>query len=232
VAADIARNAPPRTERNPTLASTEAHRSTAEKKSLHAAEQDTEEGRRRRQQWREQIAGIAPERLIFLDESGITTQMTRLYGRAFRGERVREGTPAGRWKTLTLLSAIGIGGLIATMSVEAPTDGEVFLAYLEQVLCPRLMPGHIVVMDNLAAHKVVGVRKLIEGRHAQLLYLPPYSPDFNPIEKAWAKLKQHLRKLKARTVEQLQPAIANALPTITPANAQAWFRHCGYPLQE
>jgi len=158
--------------------------------------------------------------------------MTRLYGRAFRGERVREGTPAGRWKTLTLLSAIGIGGLIATMTVDAPTDGEVFLAYLEQVLCPQLRPGHIVVMDNLAAHKVAGVRRLIEGRQAQLLYLPPYSPDFNPIEKAWAKLKQYLRQLKARTVEQLQPAIAKALPTITSANAQAWFRHCGYPSQQ
>jgi transposase len=158
--------------------------------------------------------------------------MTRLYGRAFGGGRVREGTPAGRWKTLTLLSALGADGLVATMIVEASTDREVFLAYLEQVLCPRLRPGQIVVMDNLAAHKVAGVRKSIEACGAELLYLPPYSPDFNPIEKVWAKLKQHLRKLKARTVEQLYPAITDALSTITPANARAWFRHSGYNLQE
>lgn len=156
--------------------------------------------------------------------------MTRLYGRAFGGERVREGTPAGRWKTLTLLSAIGTGGLVATMTVEAPTDTEVFLAYLEQVLCPRLLPGQIVIMDNLAAHKVAGVRTSIEACSAELLYLPPYSPDFNPIEKAWAKIEQDLRKLKARTVEQLQPALAEALSTITPSNARAWFRHSGYAL--
>jgi transposase len=174
---------------------------------------------------------MAPEKLIFLDESGVTTEMTRAYGRARRGERVREGTPAGHWKTVTILSAISIAGLVATMVIEAPTDGEVFLCYLEQVLSPQLAPGHIVVMDNLSAHKVQGVRELIEARGAKLLYLPPYSPDFNPIEKAWSKLKQHLRRLKARTVEQLQQSLAQALPTITPGNAQAWFRHCGYPLQ-
>ena len=174
---------------------------------------------------------MASEKLIFLDESGVTTEMTRAYGRARRGERVREGTPAGHWKTLTILSAISTAGLVATMVIEAPTDGEVFLGYLEQVLSPQLAPGHIVVMDNLSAHRVHGVREMIEACGAKLLYLPPYSPDFNPIEKAWSKLKQHLRRLKARTVEQLQQSLAQALPTITPANAQAWFRHCGYALQ-
>ena len=173
---------------------------------------------------------MASEKLIFLEESGVT-EMTRAYGRARRGERVREGTPAGHWKTLTILSAISTAGLVATMVIEAPTDGEVFLGYLEQVLSPQLAPGHIVVMDNLSAHKVQGVREMIEARGARLLYLPPYSPDFNPIEKAWSKLKQHLRRLKVRTVEQLQQSLAQALPTITPANAQAWFRHCGYALQ-
>lgn len=158
--------------------------------------------------------------------------MTRAYGRARRGERVREGTPAGHWKTLSILSAIGTAGVVATMLVEAPTDGEVFLSYLEQVLGPKLLPGQTVVMDNLAAHKVAGVREAIEARGAKLLYLPPYSPDFNPIEKAWSKLKQYLRRVKARTVEQLQQAIALALPTITPGNAQAWFRHAGYALQQ
>lgn len=145
---------------------------------------------------------------------------------------MREGTPAGHWKTLSILSAIGTAGVVATMLVEAPTDGEVFLSYLEQVLGPKLLPGQTVVMDNLAAHKVAGVREAIEARGAKLLYLPPYSPDFNPIEKAWSKLKQYLRRVKARTVEQLQQAIALALPTITPGNAQAWFRHAGYALQQ
>jgi DDE superfamily endonuclease len=116
--------------------------------------------------------------LLFLDESGVTTNMTRHYGRAPRGERVQEGTPGGHWRTLTVLGALTLQGLRAPMTIESPTDGDVFLAYLEQVLCPQLQPGQVVIMDNLAAHKVAGVRSLIEARGAQLLYLPPYSPDF------------------------------------------------------
>ncbi len=116
------------------------------------------------------------------------------------------------------------------MTVEAPTDREVFLAYLEQVLCPQLQAGQVVVMDNLSSHKVAGVRELIEAAGAELLYLPPYSPDFNPIEKCWAKLKQHLRSLKARSLDSLQQAITDAIPTISKDNARAWFRYCGYAL--
>lgn len=130
-------------------------------------------------------------------------------------------TPAGRWRTLTVLGTMSSQGLIAIMTVEAPTDREVFLAYLEQVLCPRLQPGQIVAMDNLSSHKVAGMRELIEAAGAELLYLPPYSPDFNPIEKCWAKLKQHLRALKARTLDSLQQAIADAIPTISNDNAAA-----------
>lgn len=129
---------------------------------------------------------------------------------------------------MTLLGAMSVDGLVATMTVEAPTDGEVFLAYLEQVLCPRLKPGDVVVMDNLSSHKVAGVRELIEAAGADMLYLPPYSPDFNPIEQCWSKLKQALRSAKARSVHALQQAVAEAIPTISPNNAQAWFRHCGY----
>lgn len=128
---------------------------------------------------------------------------------------------------MTLLGAMSVDGLVATMTVEAPTDGEVFLAYLEQVLCPRLKPGDVVVMDNLSSHKVAGVRELIEAAGADMLYLPPYSPDFNPIEQCWSKLKQALRSAKARSVHALQQAVAEAIPTISPNNAQAWFRHCG-----
>lgn len=167
---------------------------------------------------------------MFVDESGATTEMTRRYGRAARGDRVREATPAGHWSTLTLLGAMNREGLLASMTVESPTDGDVMSAYLEQVLCPRLEPGQVVVMDNLSAHKVPRVRELIEATGAQLLYLPPYSPDFNPIEQCWSKVKQRLRDLKARTVDSLQQAISEAIVTITPSDASAWFRHCGYDL--
>jgi len=169
---------------------------------------------------------------VFLDESGVTTEMTRRYGRASQGERVREGTPAGHWHTLTLLGAITLDGLLATMSIESPTDGDIFLAYLEQVLGPRLRPGQVVVMDNLAAHKHPGVRPLIEQAGAQLLYLPPYSPDFNPIEQCWSKIKECLRAAKTRAVELLEQALTEAISTVTPHNAIAWFRHCGYRLPD
>jgi len=156
--------------------------------------------------------------------------MTRRYGRALHGARVDEGVPAGRWRTLTVLGAVAISGWVAVMSVEAATDGDVFLAYLEHVLCPQLKPGQLVVMDNLGAHKVDGDRQLIEQTGAFLCYLPPYSPDFNPIEKCWAQMKQKLRALKARSVITLQPALREALATLTPQNAANYFRHCGYPL--
>ena len=154
--------------------------------------------------------------------------MSRAYGRAPMGQRVREAIPAGHWRTLTLLGALTVSGLLATMTIEAATDAEVFLAYVEQVLCPRLRAGHVVVMDNLAAHKVAGVREKIEATGARLIYLPPYSPDFNPIEPCWGKIKQFLRGLKARTLEILEQGVTQALDTITPDNALAWFEHCGY----
>ena len=157
--------------------------------------------------------------------------MTRNYGRAPRGQRVNEATPQGRWEVLTMLAALTVRGLEAPMTIAAPTDGDIFLAYLEQVLCPRLRPGQVVIMDNLSAHKVAGVREQIEATGARLIYLPPYSPDFNPIEQAWSKVKQILRSLKARTAEALEAAVAEALAAITAANAIAWFSHCGYSLQ-
>lgn len=171
------------------------------------------------------------ERLVFLDESGATTQMTRHYGRAPRGQRVREATPQSHWQTLTLFAALTTRGLEAPMTIAEPTDGDIFLAYVEQVLCPRLRPGQVVILDNLSAHKVAGVRERIEAAGAQLLYLPPYSPDLNPIEQAWSKVKQILRSLKARSSEALESAVAEALNAITAENAIAWFAHCGYGLQ-
>jgi transposase len=144
--------------------------------------------------------------------------MTRLYGRAPMGQRIRDRVPGGHWKMLTILGAMDHTGMLATMTVEAATDGEVFLAFLEQVLCPKLRPGHVVLMDNLSAHKVDGVRQRIEACGATVLYLPPYSPDLNPIEKA------RLRALAARAMPQLEHATAQALQTITPSDAQAWLR--------
>ena len=155
----------------------------------------------------------------------MTTSMTRLRARCLGGRRIHEATPGGHWKILTVLGAISLRGMIATMTIEAATDAEIFLAYVEQVLCPKLRPGDVVVMDNLSSHKVNGVRRVDRTRQEpRLLYLPPYSPDLNPIEKAWAKLKQLLRSAKARTKEALDQAITEALKLITQQDAKAWFR--------
>lgn len=158
--------------------------------------------------------------------------MTRLYARGTGGRRIHEATPGGHWKIMTILGAMSLSGMIATMTIEEPTDSDIFLAYVEHLLCPVLKSGDVVVMDNLSAHKVPAVREWIEKAGAEVLYLPPYSPDLNPIEKAWAKLKQMLRAAKARTKETLDQAITEALPCITPANAQAWFGLAINGLQE
>lgn len=196
----------------------------SEKKSLHATERDTEANHKRREAFVARIAAISPERLIFLDESGVTTSMTRLRARCLGGKRIHEATPGARWKILTVLGAMSLNGMIATMTIEEATDADIFLAYVEQVLSPALQTGDVVVMDNLSSHKVSRVRDLIEKAGAEILYLPPYSPDLNPIEKAWAKLKQLLRSAKARTAEALDQAITQALKLITQDDAKAWFR--------
>lgn len=162
--------------------------------------------------------------MIYLDESGVTTRMTRLYARSRDGARIHEAAPGGQWKILTILGAMSTCGMIAAMTIEEPTDADIFLAYLDRVLCPKLKPGDAVVMDNLPAHKVKGVRERIEAAGAELLYLPPYSPDLNPIEKAWSKLKLLLRSASARTREALDEAISELLPQLTQKNAEAWFR--------
>src|SRR5262249_30971110 len=160
--------------------------------------------------------------------SGVTTQMTRLRGRAAAGGRIAEATPQGHWQVLTTPGALALRGLVGGMTGGAGTGGGGFLAYLQHGLCPQLQVRGRVGLDNLSAHKVDGVGDLITARGAELLYLPPYSPDFNPIEQCWSKVKQILRSLKARTAETLEQAVAQALDAITPANAQAWFAHCGY----
>jgi len=185
---------------------------------------DTEVNRQRREAFVADLRTIPPEHLIYLDESGVSTQMTRLYGRCRGGRRVADAVPGGDWKIVTILGAMNREGMLAAMTVEAATDGDIFLAFLDDILCPKLKPGDVLIMDNLSAHKVDGVRQRIEAAGARLLYLPPYSPDLNPIEKAWAKLKALLRNAHARTAEALHNAVARFLPDINHNDATAWFR--------
>lgn len=182
----------------------------------------------RRTEFLREVAAIAPEDLVILDESGVTTSMTRLYGRAPRGERVVDQVPGGRWQVLTVIGALTLDGILAAMTIPSATDGEVFQMYIEGVLVPALRPGQVVVMDNLSAHKLPGVRAAIEAAGCRLLYLPPYSPDFSPIEQAWAKLKALLRAAKHRAQEALEQGVGVALQAITAEDARGFFRDCGY----
>ena len=177
------------------------------------------------------LGGIAPERRVFIDESAVLTSMARRYGRSPRGQRATAKVPFGTWKQLSVLSAIGLDGILATMSVEDATDGDIFAAYLEQVLLPVLherKPDAVLVMDNLRPHKTPEVQAVLDQSGFPYRYLPAYSPDLSPIEPAWAKVKSYLRRVAARTVEALQQALAPALDSITAQDAAAFFRHCGY----
>ncbi len=200
----------------------------SEKKSVRAAEQDRADVREQRDAWRDKTTMLDPRRLVFIDESGAKTNMTRLYGRCFGGQRVVDATPHGHWCTTTMISALRFDGQTTDMVVEGATDGDVFRTYVERVLVPTLHGGDIVVMDNLAPHKMAAVVAAIETTGAQVWFLPPYSPDLNPIEQMWSKVKAYLRKVKARTKELLWQAIGEALRSITPADALGWFRACGY----
>ena len=154
--------------------------------------------------------------------------MTRRYGRARRGQRVHDAVPKNWGRNVTVLGSLSCHGLEAVMTVEGATDGAVFRAYVSQVLAPTLKAGDVVVMDNLGAHKVDGIRSAIEARGAALMYLPPYSPDYSPIEPCWSKLKTALRAIKARTREALDNALAQVIDTVTASDAKGWFNHCGY----
>jgi transposase len=204
---------------------------TAQKKSLHASERDTERVQQARADYRELIEALDLEHLKFIDESGVNLAMTRIYGRASRGERVVGAVPQNYGANVTMIAALSLQGIEAVMTIDGATDAEVFRAYVEQVLCPTLVPGDIVVMDNLRAHKVAGIRERITARGAQLTYLPPYSPDLSPIEPCWSKLKTLLRAAQARTREALDTAIQQALAAVVPSDARSWFRHCGYALR-
>ena len=169
-----------------------------------------------------------PGKLVFIDETGASTKMARLRGRARKGERCRAAIPHGHWKTTTFIAGLRLSGLAAPMLLNGPMNGDAFLAYVEQVLAPELEQNDIVIMDNLPAHKVTGVRQAIEKVGASLLYLPPYSPDFNPIEMAFSKLKAVLRKAAAGTIDDLWQVIADALDEFSQQDCKNYFTAAGY----
>ncbi len=181
-----------------------------------------------RRRWREGQASLDPEKLVFIDETGCATNMIRLRGRALCGKRLRGSAPHGHWKITTFTAGLRAGGLTAPMVLDGPMNAECFKACVTQVLVPTLKPGDIVAMDNLSAHKSEDIRCAIEAAGAELRYLPPYSPDLNPIEQAFSKLKAHLRKHKERSVESLWNRIGKLLDSFTPPECQNFFRHAGY----
>ena len=171
---------------------------------------------------------LDPARLVFLDETGASTKMARRHGRAPRGQRLRASVPHGHWKTTTFIGGLRLSGMTAPMVLDGPMTGGWFVAYVEQVLVPTLRPGDIVILDNLAAHKNVAARQAIEAAGASVRFLPPYSPDLNPIENAFAKLKALLRKAAARTIDHLWAAIAAAIDTFSPTECANYFAAAGY----
>ena len=196
-----------------------------------AAEQDRPDGAERRAAWRLWQLGIDPRRLVFIDETWATTKMARLYGRAPRGERVVGVVPHGHWRTTTLVAALGLGGVRCSMLLDGAVNRLAFEAFVEHVLVAALRPGDVVVMDNLSSHKGPRVRELVEGAGATVVYLPPYSPDLNPIELAFSKVKQALRSAAHRTADALWSAMQGVLDRVTASDADGYFRHCGYTLQ-
>jgi len=182
----------------------------------------------RRIDWFDGQPELDPNKLVFIDETGLSTKMARLYGRSPRGTRCRSPIPHGHWNTTTFVGALRLSGITAPMTIGGAMNGAAFQAYVDQVLVPTLSPGDIVIMDNLPAHKIAGVRASIEAVGARLMFLPPYSPDFNPIEMAFSKIKTLIKKVAARTVEALWEAVRDAIDAVTPKEARNYFAASGY----
>ena len=180
--------------------------------------------------WRHEFAQADAGSLVFLDESAAKTNLTRLRGRAPRGERVHDHAPAGHWCAITMIGSVRLDGTTVCMTIEDATDTDIFRAFVQRVLIPTLKPGDVVVLDNLSPHKNPATIRLVEQAGARVRFLPPYSPDLNPIEKMWSKVKAALRSAKARTNTALNDAIACALASVTPADATGWFASCGYSI--
>jgi transposase len=204
------------------------HRITRKKKTGHASEQDREDVAAAREDWFEGQLDLDPSKLVFIDETAISTNMARGYGWAPQGERCRASVPFGHWKTTTLIAALRFDRIDAPMTIDGALDGDSFLAYVEQVLAPTLSAGETVVMDNIPVHKVAGVPEAINAKGAGVLYLPAYSPDFNPIEKSFSKIKSILQRIAARTADALQAAVGEALRSFTPGECMNYFAACGY----
>ena len=202
----------------------------AKKKTHQPSEQERPDVKEQRQEFRERAADWIVSKLKFLDETGSQLNMTRRYGRATPGERVVESLPSDYGSNYTLIAALSLEGLQAPWVLEGALNGESFTIYVAQVLAPTLQAGDILVMDNLRTHKVAGIADLVQARGARLEYLSPYSPDYNPIERCWSKIKTCLRSAKARTYNTLVKAIKKALATITESDIRAWFEFCGYSI--
>jgi transposase len=206
-------------------------RAVAQKNSLRAAEQDRPDVAAHRRRWRVWQRFMDPDAFVFLDETGAATNMVRRYGWAPRGERLVHAAPHGHWRTTTFVAGLRSTGLVAPLVLDGPMSGPAFLAYVTQFLAPVLRSGDVVVMDNLAAHKVAGVQDAIRAAGASILYLPPYSPDLNPIEQLFAKLKALLRAAATRTREALWSTIGALLDRFSPAECRNYLANSGYAFE-
>jgi transposase len=201
---------------------------SASKKTVFADEQRRADVAAARRRWQDTLPLHDARGYVFVDESGVTTDLLRRYGRSPRGLRLRDYTPYGHWQTHTIVAALRVDGLRAPAVFDGPLDNATFLAYVEQVLIPTLRPGDVVVLDNLAMHKQPEVQAALERVGARLRFLPPYSPDFNPIEQAFAKLKAFLRAARPRSFDQVLALVATALGLFTPTECRNFVRNCGY----
>ena len=182
----------------------------------------------RREDWQRCMPGLNLDKLVFFDEIGVNTKMVRLHGRCPRGQRLIDLTPAGHYRNSTLMSGMRLDGIVAPMLLDGPVNGEAFAGYVEQCLAPALAPGDILIIDNLPAHKSVRVTAAVAGAGCVLVYLPPYSPDLNPIENMWSKVKASIRSAGARTLDTVVIAVNAALHSVTLSDCEGYFCHCGY----
>jgi transposase len=198
------------------------------KKTVVASERKEEE----REQWRDQAKSLDPQQMVFVDETASNVALTRVYARAPKGKRAKGHVPRNKGKNTTVIASLSPSGMGESLILEDAANGEMFTLYLEQILLPSLHPGQTVIMDNASIHEGEKARQAIEAKGCHLLFLPPYSPDFSPIEEAFSKFKAILRRIGARTPQELQEAIIYALQKITAKDARGWFRHCGYALPD
>ncbi len=184
--------------------------------------------KQKREDWEECLPGLDLNKLVFFDESGVNTLMARLRGRSPKGRRLVDSAPAGRYATLTLMSAIRLDGVVAPMLLDGPVNAQTFAGYVENCLVPALAPDDILIMDNLPAHKSARITQAVEKAGCKLVYLPPYSPDYSPIENMWSKVKAILKKAAARTFDGVVDGVRDALHAITLDDCEGYFEHCGY----